>query len=183
MIKPSDICIQTERLTMVPLSRRFLESTCDYAMSADNARLMVYLPKRSREEVRDFIVGAEKQWQLEQPDICEFALLKDKKHIGGMTMYFEGDYTRGELGWIIHRDYWGNGYAVEAARGLMRFFARQMGLKRFIAHCDSQNEASKRVMEKLGMHYSETHGGRYNRLTEGERREDLYEIILEDGNE
>lgn len=183
MIKPSDICIQTERLTMVPLSSRFLESTCDYAMSADNARLMVFLPKRDRQEVLDLILSAEEQWQLEQPDICEFALLKNKKHIGGMTMYFEGDYTRGELGWIIHRDYWGNGYAVEAAQGLMRFFARQMELKRFIAHCDSQNEASKRVMEKLGMCFVETHGGRYNRLTEGERQENLYDIFWEDGNE
>ena len=63
---------------------------------------------------------------------------------------------------------------------MMEAFRKSMGINRFIAHCDSENQASKRVMEKLGMHYLETHGGRYNRLTEGERRECLYEIIFKE---
>ena len=172
--------IKTERLTLVPISEAFLDSACAYAMNADNARLMVYLPKEYRDEVRDFLRSAESEWQKPQPDICEFAVLRDGEHIGGMTMYFEGDYTRGELGWIIRRDCWGKGYAVEAAKGLMEHFRKTMGLDRFIAHCDSENTASKRVMEKLGMHYVETHGGRFNRLTEGERRECLYEIIFKE---
>ncbi len=172
--------IKTERLTLVPISEAFLDSACAYAMNADNARLMVYLPKESRDEVRDFLRSAESEWQKPQPDICEFAVLRDGEHIGGMTMYFEGDYTRGELGWIIRRDCWGKGYAVEAAKGLMEHFRKTMGLDRFIAHCDSENTASKRVMKKLGMHYVETHGGRFNRLTEGERRECLYEIIFKE---
>lgn len=172
--------IKTERLTLVPISEAFLDSACAYAMNADNARLMVYLPKDSRDEVREFLRSAGREWQKPQPDICEFAVLRDGEHIGGMTMYFEGDYTRGELGWIIRRDCWGNGYAVEAAKGLMEHFRKTMGLDRFIAHCDSENTASKRVMEKLGMHYVETHGGRFNRLTEGERLECLYEVIFKE---
>lgn len=172
--------IKTERLTLVPISETFLDSACAYAMNADNARLMVYLPKDSRDEVREFLRSAGREWQKPQPDICEFAVLLNGEHIGGMTMYFEGDYTRGELGWIIRRDCCGNGYAVEAAKGLMEHFRKAMGLDRFIAHCDSENTASKRVMEKLGMHYVETHGGRFNRLTEGERRECLYEIIFKE---
>ena len=63
---------------------------------------------------------------------------------------------------------------------MMEEFRRTMGLERFIAHCDSENQASKRVMEKLGMRYVETHGGRFNRLTEGERSECLYEIIFKE---
>lgn len=170
--------IKTKRLTLVPISSDFLDTACNYAMDPDNARLMVYLPKESRDEVAQFLVSAENEWKKLQPDICEFAVLRGEEHIGGMTVYFEGDYTRGELGWIIRRDCWGQGYAVEAAKGLIEYFRKSMGLDRFIAHCDSENTASKRVMEKLGMRYVETHGGRYNRLTEGERRECLYEIIF-----
>ncbi|MBQ2428075.1 MAG: GNAT family N-acetyltransferase [Ruminococcus sp.] len=124
--------IKTERLTLVPISEAFLDSACAYAMNADNARLMVYLPKEDRDEVREFLRSAGREWQKPQPDICEFAVLRDGEHIGGMTMYFEGDYTRGELGWIIRRDCWGNGYAVEAAKGLMEHFRKAMGLDRFI---------------------------------------------------
>ncbi len=163
----------------MPLSMKYLNSTCEYAMNAENARLMVYLPAESRKEVEDFIKSAQAQWALARPDICEFAVLLEGKHIGGITMYFEGDYTRGELGWIIHRDYWGRGYAAEAAKGMIDYFADAMKLKRFIAHCDEENQASARVMEKLGMTYVETHGGRFNRATDGERREKLYEIKLD----
>jgi len=174
----TDFTVRTERLTLVPLSMKYFDTTCGYAMSAENARLMVYLPNQSKEETADFIKKAEAQWKLPQPDVCEFAMLLDGRHIGGMTMYFEGDYTRGELGWIVHRDYWGHGYAVEAAQGLIDFFAEKMNLKRFIAHCDAENQASVRVMEKLGMTYVETHGGRFNRSTKGERLENLYEIVI-----
>lgn len=174
----TDFTVRTKRLTLVPLSMKYLDTTCDYAMNSENAALMVYLPKRSREEVAEFIKEAEAQWKLPQPDICEFAMLLGGEHIGGMTMYFEGDYTRGELGWIVHRDYWGHGYAAEAARGLIDFFAKKMKINRFIAHCDAENKASVRVMEKLGMTFVETHGGRFNSSTEGERLEKLYETVL-----
>ncbi len=46
--------IKTERLTLVPISEAFLDSACAYAMNADNARLMVYLPKEDRDEVREY---------------------------------------------------------------------------------------------------------------------------------
>lgn len=80
--------IKTERLTLVPISEAFLDSACAYAMNADNARLMVYLPKEDRDEVREFLRSAGREWQKPQPDICEFAVLRDGEHIGGMTMYF-----------------------------------------------------------------------------------------------
>ena len=67
--------IKTERLTLVPISETFLDSACAYAMNADNARLMVYLPKDSRDEVREFLRSAGREWQKPQPDICEFAVL------------------------------------------------------------------------------------------------------------
>lgn len=170
--------IKTERLTLTPIGTAYLDSTCAYALQPDNARLMVYLPKESREEVAAFLQDAEREWQKPQPDVCEFALLRQNEHIGGMTLYFEGDFSRGELGWILRRDCWGQGYAAEAARGLMAYYRDAMGLHRFIAHCDSENHASRRVMEKLGMRFVERHGGRYNRLTAGERQEYLYEIYI-----
>lgn len=177
-----NMCVTTARLTLVPLGVRFLDSFCAYALRPDNAALMVYLPKRDREEAAAYLREAEAQWQMPDPGYYDFAVLRDGEHIGSVTMYFEGDYTRGELGWIIRRDCWGRGYAFEAAQGLMKRFASETGLTRFIAHCDSKNAASRRVMEKLGMTYVETHGGRYNRTSRGERTEDLYEIMLDGGS-
>lgn len=175
------VSVTTERLTLIPLTMQHLDSLCAYALDPENAALMVYLPKRDREEAAEFIRKAEAQWELPKPDFYEFAILRKGEHIGSATMYFEGDFTRGELGWIIRRDCWGNGYAAEAARGLMDHFAEKMKLKRFIAHCDSENHASHRVMEKLGMTYVETYGGRFNRTSNRERNEDLFEIVTDGG--
>lgn len=170
--------IKTERLTLVPLTMEYFKSTCDYAMNLENTCLMVYFPKSNKAEVADFIKNADYERKKNKPDFYEMAILLDGKHIGGITMYFEGHFDRGELGWIIRRDCQGNGYAAEAARGLMNYFKDKMGIKRFIAHCDSENTQSKRVMEKLGMKLVEIHAGRYNRSSTEERRECLYEIIL-----
>ena len=171
--------IQTERLTIVPLTQEHLDTACLYMLNPDNAQMMVYLPAESREEVRRLIEKATLERQKSEPEYLEYAVLLGGEHIGGLTMYFEGHPERGELGWIIRLDCQGMGYAAEAAQGLMDYFRENYGVQRFIAHCDSENAASRRVMEKLGMTLKEIHGGRLNRSSTEERQECLYEIQYE----
>jgi ribosomal-protein-alanine N-acetyltransferase len=59
-----------------------------------------------------------------------------------------GEY---EIGWTVHRQDWGKGYATEAARAVMRFAFIRLQAHRIIAFCHAQNGASERVMQKLGM--------------------------------
>lgn len=57
-----------------------------------------------------------------------------------------------EVGWAVHPDEWGRGYATEAARHVMDWGFRELKIHRIVAFCHVFNEASVRVMEKLGMH-------------------------------
>jgi len=57
-----------------------------------------------------------------------------------------------EVGWALHPEEWGNGYAVEAARGVMDWAFDELNVHRIVAFCHAGNSASVRVMEKLGMH-------------------------------
>jgi ribosomal-protein-alanine N-acetyltransferase len=57
-----------------------------------------------------------------------------------------------EVGWAVHPDEWGKGFATEAARGMIDWAFTQFGLHRVVAFCHVDNAASIRVMEKLGMH-------------------------------
>ena len=57
-----------------------------------------------------------------------------------------------EVGWAMHPEEWGKGYAVEAARGVMDWAFKEMNVHRIVAFCHVGNSASVRVMEKLGMH-------------------------------
>ncbi len=170
--------ITTPRLTLVPLDTGRLESTCRYALDPENALMMVFFPKHSEQEVMEYLKETEAEMKKPRPEHYGFGVLYNGDHIGGAGLYIEDGGKTGELEWIIRRDLWGNGFAAEAAGALIGYFHSALGIERFIAQCDSENSASRQVMKKLGMTYVETHGGRKNRLSDEERLEELYEIII-----
>lgn len=55
-----------------------------------------------------------------------------------------------EIGFWIGRDYWGAGYATEAARGLITAARADLGAGRIKAGYFEDNDASARVQAKLG---------------------------------
>ncbi len=48
-------------------------------------------------------------------------------------------------------DFWGKGFASQAARASLRFGFEQLGLPEIIAVAVPENIGSQRVMEKIGM--------------------------------
>lgn len=56
-----------------------------------------------------------------------------------------------EIGWRLHRAFWGQGYATEAAAAAMRFGFLDRGLDRIVSIRQLENVRSERVMEKLGL--------------------------------
>jgi RimJ/RimL family protein N-acetyltransferase len=56
-----------------------------------------------------------------------------------------------EIGWVIAPAHQGQGYATEAARTALEICFEPLGLRRVTAGCFVENEASWRIMEKLGM--------------------------------
>jgi RimJ/RimL family protein N-acetyltransferase len=56
-----------------------------------------------------------------------------------------------ELGWVLDPAYTGQGYATEAVRALLGVCFEQLGMHRVVALCFAGNEASWRLMERVGM--------------------------------
>lgn len=61
------------------------------------------------------------------------------------------EYQTWELGYIFNPAYQNQGYATEAAAALLRHGFTRWGIHRVTAHCNPENTASWRVMEKIGM--------------------------------
>jgi RimJ/RimL family protein N-acetyltransferase len=59
--------------------------------------------------------------------------------------------VQAELGWVLHPERAGHGYATEAVRELLRLCFAELGLRRVTATCFAANEASWRLMERVGM--------------------------------
>jgi RimJ/RimL family protein N-acetyltransferase len=81
-----------------------------------------------------------------------------EKATGAFIGWFElspaGDGVA-ELGYRLHPDHWGRGYATEGARALVAHgFAT--GLTKVVATAMAVNTASRRVLEKVGLRYVRT---------------------------
>ena len=57
-----------------------------------------------------------------------------------------------QVGWSLRADYWGQGYAREAAEAALALAFGQFGLARVYAQTSESNVPSWRLMERLGMH-------------------------------
>ncbi|MBP3476889.1 MAG: GNAT family N-acetyltransferase [Lachnospiraceae bacterium] len=168
--------ILTKRLRLKPLGSEYLQTVNDYAMDYENTKYMCRLPNDNIEETVNFLRNADAEWEKEKPEYYEFAILYGNKHIGAVSIYFEEGI--GELGWIVNKKYWRNGFAYEAADALVHFFIHNMGTTHFIAYCDTENVASYKIMEKLGMVRTGEWGGRRNKSALQDTCEYQYELIV-----
>lgn len=75
---------------------------------------------------------------------------------------FAIEHEVAEVGYVIGRAHWGQGYVVEAMKPLIDYAFEQLGCHRLGAKLDTRNRGSARVLEKLGF----TH--------EGDAREDWF---------
>lgn len=172
----SKIQITTTRLSLVPLGMKYLETTHAYASDLENTKYMVHLPNENKQETINFLTGVDEMWNATAQTSYEFAILLDKIHIGAVSLYI--DHEIGELGWIIDKRYWKQGYATEAAKALMEYAITELQIKHFIAHCDGDNIGSYKVMERLGMVLKEKTSGRKNKASEELREELMYEYVI-----
>lgn len=60
-------------------------------------------------------------------------------------------FRHGELGYWIGEDYWGNGYATEAAEAMLKFGFFEKDYHRIFARHFLSNPASGKVLPKIGM--------------------------------
>ena len=77
--------------------------------------------------------------------------------VGGAGLFPDGDGGL-EVGYGVVASRRGRGYAVEAARALVEL-ARAGGVRRIVAGVEPGNDASVRVLERLGMQHTGTVDG------------------------
>ena len=67
-----------------------------------------------------------------------------------------GDTGVASLGYRLRRSAWGQGYATEGARALVRLAFTGLGVREIVATTMAVNAGSRRVMEKAGLRYART---------------------------
>ena len=82
----------------------------------------------------------------------------DDRLIGEFMLRVTDEANRqGEIGWTIHPDQQGHGYATEGAREMLRLGFDELGLHRIVGRRGPAERGSLRIMEKLGMRLEAEH--------------------------
>lgn len=72
-------------------------------------------------------------------------------HAGIIPQQIDGEDEL-EIGYWIAKEFWGNGYAIEAASALLNRGVEQLGLTRLISLIQKENTRSINIANKNGMH-------------------------------
>ncbi len=80
-------------------------------------------------------------------------LKEGNKYLGWCGLKYIAEENEVDIGYRLLPEYWGNGYAVEAAIACCQFGLHELGLKRIVARIHKQNFKSIRVAEKMKMVY------------------------------
>jgi ribosomal-protein-alanine N-acetyltransferase len=124
----------------------------EYASCEETTRYMLFQRHKNIIDAEVFLTGC-----ITSPEHAYAVTLLGSDHpIGGCGLRPEPPYNSGEIGYILHKDYWGRGYATELAQRLIRYGFETLKLHRVFARCDDRNKRSCRVLEKAGMQYEGT---------------------------
>ncbi len=83
-----------------------------------------------------------------------------------------------ELGYRLGRFAWGQGYATEVSRALIRKGFTELGVQRVVASTDAAHTASRRVMEKAGLTLARTFRSPWPELPNGPEQEAVEYALL-----
>ncbi len=147
--------IETERLVL----RKYRMDDADrmfvnWAADPEVTKFLRWFPHEdisfTKKIVGKFVLGYERadyyNWVI--------TLKESAEPIGNVDVHDLDDVNmKGTLGFIIGRDFWGKGFASEAARAVIKLLISDVGLNRVQAVCDVLNIASDRALRKAGMKY------------------------------
>ena len=124
-------------------------------MNADPNVMEFFLSSLSSEESFAFYQRIQNEFQT-----CGFGLYaverkEDHTYMGYTGLHqitFDVDFAPGiEIGWRLAHEYWGQGYAPEAATACLEYTRNKTDIKELFSFTSLLNQRSERVMQKIGM--------------------------------
>lgn len=144
--------IETARLYL----RQFTPDDLDelYRIYSD-AEVMKYVSEgvRNREETAADLFQIVADWEKHAFGLWAVVNKQNNQLIGDGGLRFLGKTPEVEVGYVLAKAYWGKGLASEVAAASLKYGFEVLKLEKIGAVAHTENIASRRVMEKVGMRY------------------------------
>ena len=137
--------LKSERLVLRPLK---LEDTESLHAAFSDTELMTYWSSGPHENIgqtRDYL-----RTNAESGDYPTWAITYDGGDAMGWLVFIPHREGVREIGYILRRDAWGRGIALEAIMRMLEYGFGELGLRRVFADVDPDNAPSITLLEKLG---------------------------------
>lgn len=146
--------VRTDRLALRPAVREDADSVWAFRRLDDVSRWLTRAPRSIEEHRAQF---------LDADSLAKSLVIELDGQVVGDLMVAVGDgwsqaevaeqahACQADLGWVLHPDFSGRGFATEAVREVLRICFEDLGLRRVTADCFAANETSWRLMERIGM--------------------------------
>jgi [ribosomal protein S5]-alanine N-acetyltransferase len=149
------ILIESERLIIKAPSESDFENF--YAQQSD-ADVMKYIGRgvRSSEEVRKGLAKSISHYEKHGftfGPVFEKASGRCVGQAGLIYLAYDDTQDDIEVGYRFIKECWGKGYATEISRALVTWAFAHLAIKKCVGIIQPQNEGSRHVLEKIGMHY------------------------------
>lgn len=150
--------IETDRL----LLRELLLSDADGMFELDsNPKVHLFVgnnPVKNIEESIEYIHFVQKQYKDFGTGRWAVILKETNEFLGWSGIKFITDEINGhknfyEIGYRFIEKHWGKGYATEAGKAFVNYAFNEMKVDALYAYADAGNENSRKILEKLGLHY------------------------------
>ena len=149
------IILETDRLILRHQTLTDLDSL--YALYCD-PEMIRYIPDapKNYEETR-----SELEWHMHghprRPELGLWTTIEKatNSYLGrcGLLPWSIDGQEEVEVAYSIAREYWGRGFGTEAAQAILEYGFENLKLSRLVCLIDSENIASIKVAEKIGMVY------------------------------
>jgi ribosomal-protein-alanine N-acetyltransferase len=120
-----------------------------YARDPEVTRYLTWRPHQNIERTQEFLRRCGAFWESREAFPWVIVPKGETGPIGMIDLRPQGE--RAEIGYVLARPYWGQGYMTEAAHAVVEWALSQPGIYRVWAVCDVENAASAKVLEKVGM--------------------------------
>lgn len=172
--------LHTPRLTLRPFKLEDAPAVQQLANDKDIATNTQNLPHPYEEYMARRWISMHQQ-MFDNNDLLNLAvtLRKNGELIGAIGFDIDEKNNRTEMGYWYGRNYWGKGYATEAARRMLHYGFTELNFYRI--HCChlTLNPASGNVIRKIGMKYEGRQIGHIKKWGQYEDLE-LYGMTIND---
>ena len=145
------VTIETDRLILRPFVPEDYQEAFKWCGDPAVNKYIIYPLYKCAEDVKTWLESRD----LDDPDNYDlgFELKETGELIGSGGLVYNPDKDSWIIGYNLRADQWGNGYAVEAIQGIIDHVSKVRNVRAIEGRFAVENYKSKRVMEKLGMHY------------------------------